>query len=364
MIPKLISVKLPKDRRIIVVSDMHGNLPYFKGILEKVGFSSDDVLIINGDFLEKGEQSLETLHFVMQLYAQGNTYVLRGNCDGWHQIIYHPEIEAYTLRYMLPRPNCLLRQMCRAGGLEVTADTDIEDVKQLLREKFTPEMEFLAQRPIIMETEHYIFVHGGISEPNIHEANPYKCMKNDDFLGQGLAFDKWQIVGHWPVVLYGEGITDANPIILRDRKIASIDGGCALKDDGQLNALIIPYDGSEDFICTYYDHFPTATALDAQSSSESSYYIRWGDNKVQVLSDDGEFARCRHVRTGYEMDIPSSFLCRSDDGVTTNDCSDYLLPVAPGDELSIVRETSRGYLCKKNGVSGWYRGKIEYKKDN
>ena len=45
-------------RRLLVVSDIHGNVPYFEGVLRKVGFSDRDELIIDGDFLEKGQESL------------------------------------------------------------------------------------------------------------------------------------------------------------------------------------------------------------------------------------------------------------------------------------------------------------------
>ena len=61
----------------------------------------------------------------------------------------------------------------------------------------------------------------------------------DSFLTQDLRFDKWVVVGHWPVVLYGKDRVRANPIVDREKKIVSIDGGCVLKDDGQLNAFII-----------------------------------------------------------------------------------------------------------------------------
>lgn len=43
-----------RDRRIIAVSDIHANMRYFRGLLEKVNFSERDELIIDGDFLEKG----------------------------------------------------------------------------------------------------------------------------------------------------------------------------------------------------------------------------------------------------------------------------------------------------------------------
>ena len=40
------------------------------------------------------------------------------------------------------------------------------------------------------------------------------------------------------------------------------------------------------------------------------------------------------------------------------DSTDDRLPVEPGDALSIVRATSRGYLAKKAGVTGWYTGRL------
>ena len=34
-------------------------------------------------------------------------------------------------------------------------------------------------------------------------------------------------------------------------------------------------------------------------------------------------------------------------------------PLNAGDEISVVRVTPRGIMCKKDGVSGWYYGEIE-----
>ena len=41
-------------RRILAVSDIHGNLPFFQGLLQKIRFASEDILILDGDMLEKG----------------------------------------------------------------------------------------------------------------------------------------------------------------------------------------------------------------------------------------------------------------------------------------------------------------------
>ena len=339
---KIVRPKFRPDQRIIAVSDIHANLEYFQNLLEKIQFCEDDALIIVGDFLEKGERSLDTLHFVMDLARKGNTYVLEGNCDSWQDVFDHmDEDDPRMIRwrgYMAWKKSGLMYEMYRAIGVDVTEDTDVLIDLPRVREVFAEEIQFLRDIPTVLETDHYLFVHGGISPyVPVSEQRQGEVMKMDNFRGKGWSFDKWVIVGHWPVTLYIYDHCSAYPIIDWDRKIISIDGGCVLKDDGQLNALIIPGEGSEAFSCQWYDPFPVKIAKDAQPASTHSYYIRWGDSVVEVLEHGEEFSRCRHVRTGYEMDILTKYLFRNKNGdLCTNDCSDYELEIHPGDEVSII----------------------------
>jgi len=160
------------------------------------------------------------------------------------------------------------------------------------------------------------------------------------------------------VMLYGEDIVCANPIIDKEHKIISIDGASVLKDDGQLNCLIIPHKFSEDFSFVAYDPFPEARVMDDQAASKRSYYIRWGDSRVQVLNRGEEFSHCRHVRTGYEMDILTKYLFSDSEFTDCNDCTDYVLPLEEGDVVRVVEVCSDRYFVKHNGVSGWYFGEL------
>ena len=54
---------IPENRRILVISDIHGNMEYFRGVLEMAGFCDEDTLIIDGDFIEKGSDSLGVLRY-------------------------------------------------------------------------------------------------------------------------------------------------------------------------------------------------------------------------------------------------------------------------------------------------------------
>ena len=77
----VIRPQIEPGRRVIAVSDIHGNLPYLQGLLKKLRFSPDDVLILVGDLLEKGQYSLATLRYVMELQKTHTVYPLCGNCD-------------------------------------------------------------------------------------------------------------------------------------------------------------------------------------------------------------------------------------------------------------------------------------------
>lgn len=69
------------NRRVIAISDIHGSLRLFKRLLSRVSYNKNDVLILVGDLIEKGEQSLETLRYIMQLSKVQEVYIVSGNCD-------------------------------------------------------------------------------------------------------------------------------------------------------------------------------------------------------------------------------------------------------------------------------------------
>ena len=346
-------------RRIIAVSDIHGNLPFFRALMAQVNLTPDDILVLVGDMLEKGEESFALLRHLMELSKTHTVYPVCGNCDGLVLRFFESDEldERFFSRYLPIHPESALRQMARAGGFE-----QLEDLPKLradLRAAYPEEWKWLQAMPSIVETEHLVFVHGGVpSLEHMEELERWGCMKNDDFLGQGHAFDKWVIVGHWPVTLYNGKIPSAAPIFTRDRKIISIDGGCVLKMDGQLNALIIPSEESEDFRWEAWDGLPTAVALDGQDPSADSINIRWGHSALDLLEKGEETSLCRHRESGRVLSILNSYLYPTADGLHCEDSTDYRLPVSPGDKLTVVRAIRNGALCKKDGVTGWYFGRL------
>lgn len=358
--PKIETLTLPADRRTLVISDVHGNLPYLQGLLHKVGFSPADILIIDGDLLEKGPYSLATLRYVMELSKTHEIHAVSGNCDWWVPLLFELGAPEDNRWYLNAKPFCLLRQMCEELGIPIFPEMDFLAARDACAAAFPAEFAFLAAMPEIIETADYTFVHGGLPEGDPADWDAWRCMKYDNFMATERRFDKWVITGHWPVMLYHENIVDANPVIDREKKIVSIDGGCFLKDDGQLNALILPFGEQKEFRFAAYDPFPTARVTAPQAASARSYYIRWGDAEVEILERGPEFSRIRHSRTGYEMDVLTRYLKEDGSRCSVNDCTDYVLPLRPGDTVSVVETTSRGYFVKHNGISGWYFGALEF----
>ena len=78
---RVIRPDIAPGRRVLAISDIHGNLPFLRGVLAKAGFSKADVLVLIGDLLEKGEDSLGVLRYVMELSRSHTVYALCGNCD-------------------------------------------------------------------------------------------------------------------------------------------------------------------------------------------------------------------------------------------------------------------------------------------
>lgn len=361
-------IALPDNRRILAISDVHGHASGLRSVLEKAGFCERDVLIIVGDLVEKGPESLAALRFVMELTRRYTVYPLLGNVDLWRlerllssDTALQQELARYSLKAKKWWGTSFLEELCEEIGETVSEEMDTQAVFARIRKQFAAELAFLAGLPTVLETQNMIFVHGGIPHEQLHlleGGDAYPLLKCDAFYRQGLQFSKYVAVGHWPVALYSSGFPCANPLIDRERRILCLDGGCGMKDDGQLNLLSIPDWRSEDFQWYTWDDLPVITALEDQSASQDSGYIRWGDHQIQLLEQRGDAARILHH--GREMEVPADYVTQKEGQYYCSDITDYRLPVSAGDRLALVLEwPGHGCYVKKNGASGWYRGAYE-----
>ena len=359
--------------RLIATSDIHGSLRLFKELLDLIKLTDDDTLIIVGDMCERCEDSLGVIRRVMELTARGNTHVLAGNKD-LRAIEYvtgtNGRVGSVVTDYVEGMRewgcNTLFSDMCREAGIPYSRNMDVDAAQRVLSSRFAREIAFIRSLPTFIETPRYIFVHGGVpsGELKLYEGmDADKFTDWDNFIAEGICFDKYVIVGHTPAELYRGDYSSNAPFICREQRIIDIDGGVGIKFNAQLNAIILPPSG-DDFCWTSAHGVDVCYALDAQSPSRDPINLRWMHNEVEILSQHEDIARVKHIETGREMYVPLSFLFdhipESARGgrCLCDDISDYVLPIEVGDELRIYYTTSRGYIAKKGDITGWYMGRI------
>ena len=360
---------LPDKRRLLMISDIHGHADGLRALLKKACFSTDDVLVIVGDLVEKGPQSLETVRLVMELCRTHTVFPLMVNVDLWRweylteqRCADWQRMTDYAFNALDWWGSSLLHEMCAEMGEPLTRETDMDALLPRIRERFKAEIDFLGSLPTILETQRMIFVHGGIPHERLDElegTDAFPILKFDDFYSAGLSFQKYVVVGHWPSVLYSETYPHYEPLIDRERHIISLDGACGIKTEGQLNLLILPDWRSEDYSLLTWDKLPVITALDSQAGSpkEEARYIPWNDHAVKLIEKGEEVSKVLYH--GRPMTVPTQYIFHHNGVLSCIDTTDYVLPVSPGDRLSLILKLNYGCFVKKDSVSGWYFGRYE-----
>lgn len=360
---KIKELHIPKGARIIVTSDIHGEIGLFKELLEKVDFNSEDYLIINGDICEKGRNSKETVKYIMELASLNpRVQVIEGNCEALvgELLAENPLL----IRYLLSRRYCLFNEWLADAGFPLNEQTSISVVKEVLIEHFSEEIEWLSSLPTAIETEDYIFVHAGLENlGNWRETDRDKAISIPSFLEKSHQAEKFVVVGHWPVVNYSKDIPSDNPIIDREKKIISIDGGNRVKDKGQLNAFIIQRNAGEDmFSHAYVDGIPACRAVkDFSETFDMKGAILYPDYDIVPFEEDEHFTLCRQPGKDELLYVKNEYVLQEENGryKVKSDVSCSLIAVSKGDAVSVLDDSCSGFaLIKKDGMTGWVRKEI------
>ena len=346
----VLRVGLDPSRRVLIASDIHGNLPLLERLLREAGFCDRDELFLLGDYVEKGAGSLACLRFLMEFSQRENVHLLMGNCDTvWEDVLTDGETNA--LAYMNFRRESILHEMCAEVGFSVDEETDIRDLRRALRARFIPEMEFLKSLPHIIETERCLFAHAALSSENLGEQAAWDVMKNDGFLDKAPAFTRWLFVGHLPTCNYCRTIGRVDPLVDRERKIVSIDGGNVIRSGGQLNLFCVE---NGEFSFRSADFLPEVPVRAAQAASDDPLYVPWFENAVERLEEGEELSLCRHLSSGRALWIANEELLRYRDGsLHCGEATDYFLPLVPGERVKVIRRYRERSFCKKDGALGW-----------
>ena len=204
-----------------VMSDIHGCYDELMKMLDKIEFKPSDSLIIAGDYVDRGEQSIELLDWICS--ASENVILLKGNHD--------VEFAEYVK---------LLDRLKKQVEYEVD-DSSPEDTKKLYKDtRFTAKIswqmydyygtlreminekgvslsrlkkwsDFLKNLPVIYEVnvndKHFVIVHAGYVERDKLFEHPtvedfYIYARDEAYMGGGKK-DSIIIAGHTPTISSG-----------------------------------------------------------------------------------------------------------------------------------------------------------------
>lgn len=236
------------DKRIFVISDLHGQFVLLQLLLQKIGFNENDELYILGDIMDRGPNSIDIYYFVKEM---DNIHMIKGN----HEIMMRNSM-ASALKFNdldSPRSNPF-RLWKQNGGLK-TVDSIREFLQKDyisysryfdLKQSFIKELiEFIDALPsykeLDMNGQHYVLVHAGVDpESSLEECDEelFSWIREYFYLNEANP-DFMYIFGHTPCCFLNDNRSCDVWYDPDYHNKIGIDGGLALGDKGQLNCLCL-----------------------------------------------------------------------------------------------------------------------------
>ena len=229
---------------IYVMSDIHGKLNMFKQMLKKIRFSDNDTLYLLGDYVDRGEEPIETVQFIK---SKKNFMPIAGN----HDLMAYTLLSAYDVINVqdydtqLEIKDRISFWLNRNGG-----ETTFSAYKLLSSGEKDEFLGFLHDLPLYRELDvgktHYILVHAGI--PHYTPDTPLSRYTADELVWTRPNFDEYLgrknlriIVGHTPTLS-----VNGKAAIYRGKSYVNIDcGACYGTYSGKLACLCL--DTDEEF---------------------------------------------------------------------------------------------------------------------
>lgn len=358
---RILRIDPGENRRIVAISDIHGAAEEFAALLDMLELKPEDILILNGDYINRGPDSAGVVNMVMDLSRRPHTYVLKGNLErlvAWYLDWGKPED---ILPHFNDHVNNLFCEWAAILGIpRPTTEDAFLEARHQFKQHFTKEAEFLHNLPLGLALGDLIFAHAGIApSEDWEESSEQTLLKNDPFLTAGEnKTGRWVIVGHMPVWNAAFSQNSNNPAIDHDRMIIGIDGGNQVKDFSQLNALVIEKQGEKyDFSYLFADLRPRVQVKTAFAPEDSQGYFKdsWPDFYLDIVEQGPEFSCCRRTVSGLCGLVKNEHIgtrkgkpCFAKSSIST------LLSVSKGEEVLLLDQGGRfSFIKNSEGFVGW-----------
>lgn len=341
-----------RDKRVFVVSDIHGNLTVFKQILSIVDLDKDYLFIL-GDLTSKGAESLAMLEFIMELSKHPHVRIIMGNCD-------RADVRSLNLDHLnwfkdIIHQNYLVRDLANIhfnGNIPYLTDQEAIALQQTFKVKYQKYFDFLTNLDHVIVTEDFIFTHSGIDKLNFSTDDVEKYVRNYNFYTDGNYSGKWVVFGHMPASIYKRGMLNNNILIDEEKKMILIDGAMNVAAGGQINLLEI----DKGNIKTY--SFDDYLELEVINDQVTPTYMKgpfWPDFNIEVIEIGQFFSICLNKKTKEISIIHNDLIIGNQ---ISEDCPGLLINVRSNDKVKLIEKHPGYSLVKFNGTLGWLNNEL------
>jgi len=361
---KTITLDIKDDYKIVVISDVHGHKKHLEKLLDKIKLNKDDILIILGDFINRGKDSLKTYEYVRQLSRRNNTYILKGNHEYFIHTCVKDKEKIASLHDFLKEE---YYETIVGAALDETEHT-IHSIstKELLDYFETHEaMSYFESLPVYLKADNHIFVHGGYDVSFTEEG---KFLKYDHYNDLSGINNEKIVVGHWPASNLRFHILSNKPYFNDIKNIIFVDGGLGVKKTGELNALIIhKRNGHITYDCEqYHDFIEGIIVKKYRFEHEPLIHVNYPHYQFELLEIGEEMSLCRHNHSGMTFHVFNGLLLEEKGTYTLK--TNYIncfLDLEIGDKVFVCEYFEDCVLVKYNEMFGWIkRDQVEFKGDN
>ena len=122
---------MDKIDRLLVFGDIHGKWNRFVEAYRKVGFNPEtDMMVFLGDYLDRGEQPVSVMEWVMEHFGQRHMIFLRGNHEQmFYKAMREKEETSNLLTFLFGSPKAL---WLNNGGSITSSEIDKTGRKESL----------------------------------------------------------------------------------------------------------------------------------------------------------------------------------------------------------------------------------------
>ncbi len=210
-----------------VSSDLHGYpLEKFLSLLDRAGFGEDDYLFIIGDVIDRGDDGIKILKWMM---LQPNVQLILGNheammleCDFLFDEISNESLSGLGTRQLTSYYNW------KRNGANPTVDA----LRALTPDERADMLEYLREAPlydaVTVGTRNFVLVHGGLGNyergKRLDEYTDFELLWTRPSLSDNYSFDFITVFGHTPTCHYSKHFAGR---MIKTATWANIDTGAA-----------------------------------------------------------------------------------------------------------------------------------------